>query len=397
MSTERLLQISLIVIEGTALMLRRLMIILMTLVFNLLAIALHSCTQVNPNTHAVQAGGSDIGKPSEKIQKVGELPRTGLSYSFQFINDREGWLVGGNDLWRTVNGGASWQLVYSSDDKVSQIQKFEFLGPQVGWLLRLNGLYTTEDGGTSWKKISLPSKLSGGELRDVHFLSGGMVGWLAGGIYSPRTRDEILSGGFPNNTVSPDFDAVLYGCIFRTNDGGKTWSQQFISRKAGRFLAIHFLDTAHGIATGDVGIYHTATGGRQWTSADLTKECVDKQHSNFYEQHPVMAAFLDTNTGWLIYDDGYLVKTTDGGRSWCELVRLKETWPEGQNIFFKEIYFDSLTHGWGLNGSGFIYEIEDCGKTWIRTNTDIRFEDMYFLDANHGWVVSRDTLFRINF
>lgn len=378
-----------------AVMLRGLIVVLMTLAFNLLAITLHSCTQVNPNTHAVQPVQPKISEPSGRMQKVGELPRAGLSYRLQFINEREGWLVGGNDLWRTVNGGTSWELVYSSDEKGSEIQKFEFLDPQVSWLLRLNGLYTTEDGGSTWKQTSLPSKLSRGEPRDVHFLTGGMVGWMAGGIYRPMTRAEILGGGFPNNTISPDFDAVLYGCIFRTDDGGKTWYQQFVSSQAGRFLSLLFLDAAHALAIGDVGIYYTENGGKQWRTANL-QECVDKEHSNFYEDHPVAASFPDTNTGWLIYDDGYVVKSTDGGHTWCELVRLKEIWPEGQNLFFKEIYFDSLTHGWGLNGSGFIYEIEDGGKTWIRTNTDIRFEDMYFLDANHGWAISKDYLFRIS-
>jgi photosystem II stability/assembly factor-like uncharacterized protein len=258
-------------------------------------------------------------------------------------------------------------------------------------------MYVTADGGASWKQLALPYMPGKGELRAAHFLSDEKTGWIVGGKYRPASRSEILTKGWPNNTISANSDAILHAYVFRTDDGGATWHEQFSSSQAGRFLSLMFFDADHGVALGDVGIYYSENGGKEWKSASLTAECADKDHSNSYEYHPAAAFTLNSSTAWLIYDDGYLVKTEDGGRTWCEVTRLRSILTdEAVNLFFREIYFSDLTRGWALNESGVLYEIEDAGKTWKKGPTDLRFEDMYFLDPYHGWLVSKDGLFSIS-
>ncbi len=61
-----------------------------------------------------------------------------------------------------------------------------------------------------------------------------------------------------------------------------------------------------------------------------------------------------------------------------------------------EAYFKDPKHGWGLDNHGEFYESKDGGETWVKIETNGKYEDMYFLDANHGWVTSKEGLFRIN-
>lgn len=56
-----------------------------------------------------------------------------------------------NQLYKTINGGGSWQKI--SDQKPNSIQSIMFLNEQVGFISYYNALLKTTDGGLTWNKL----------------------------------------------------------------------------------------------------------------------------------------------------------------------------------------------------------------------------------------------------
>jgi photosystem II stability/assembly factor-like uncharacterized protein len=115
-------------------------------------------------------------------------------------------VAGGNVLYRSVTGGASWTEVLSVSGS-QLIQDIEFVDNDHGWIVGLSGLFRrTETGGaTSGAWVSATS-LSSGDLRRVHFVDEN-VGWIAG-------EGSALNGSEPS--------------LFRSLDGGRNWANTFV-------------------------------------------------------------------------------------------------------------------------------------------------------------------------
>lgn len=148
------------------------------------------------------------------------------------------------------------------------------------------------------------------------------------------------------------------GRIFRTTDGGVTWTQQFMSLRKGSFLdAIQFWDDRHGIALSD----------------------------------PV--------------DGKYLVFATDnGGDTWAELPG--DAMPgalAGEGAFAASgtcLVVGGTSDVWFVTGGGAVARVfhsGNRGRTWTASNTPIRagsagagIFSIAFADAQHGVVVGGD-------
>ncbi len=164
-------------------------------------------------------------------------------------------------------------------------------------------LVKTTDGGESWtvRPFAIPSELYAIQL----FAIDERFAWLA-------TADEL-------NPIS--------GKIFKTNDGGATWSEQSTSFTGLNETpaAVHFWNTHEGVAFGatchddfndQIAIYITDDGGQNWTKvsedampAQLPGEgvCI-ADWNGFYE---VMGDIV-----WFLSSKGRVFKSTDRGRSW---------------------------------------------------------------------------------
>lgn len=336
-----------------------------------------------------------------KVRRVSDVPRTDGWQRLQFINEQDGWLADNKSLWRTTNGGTNWERFYSITTDGQQIRSFNFLNSQVGWMQRFDGLYKSEDGGRTWTQLPTPLDFPRGDLQAISFIADGRIGWAAGGVYRPISRGELLQRGYPNNAVTTlpnNSYAVLEGTIFRTDDGGRTWHQQLRSPEEYRFLSLNFTNAEHGLALGDTKVFYTENGGRQWQAADFRDDCVNQDFMETFEGHPVDAYFVNSNIGWLSYTDGYLARSTDGGRTWCDLRHSVDAQSNASyDRFFQRLHFTDLTHGWGLGTDGSLYETKDAGATWVKIDASARFEDMHFLNNGYGWAVAREGLFRIAF
>src|SRR5262249_20885026 len=70
--------------------------------------------------------------------------------SIYFIDDRQGWVAGGNGLLlHTSNGGQAWDITRTG--RPEDLWSIRFASPQKGWIVAEGGvILSTTDGGTTW-------------------------------------------------------------------------------------------------------------------------------------------------------------------------------------------------------------------------------------------------------
>ncbi len=71
------------------------------------------------------------------------------------------------------------------------------------------------------------------------------------------------------------------------------------------------------------------------------------------------AFFLDANTGWVVCNDGVVLKTTDGGDNWTTIQI-----PETNGIDLQDVEFADANTGYACSGDGLIYKTTDGGTNW---------------------------------
>ena len=138
--------------------------------------------------------------------------------------------------------------------------KFE-LDDEVAWQLCLGGaaagssekyLYGTDDGGESWTLLSMTTlgnptpeagvgELPNGNAAQALFFIDGTSGWL--GLSSPGEN------------------------LFRTTDGGVTWTFVYVLAPGVPVTAIDFTDADNGVLTTPDGDWTTSDGGDTWAPA----------------------------------------------------------------------------------------------------------------------------------
>jgi len=380
---------------------RRIASVIASLGICVVIISLTACTPASPTSVSSAGHAGTQRTVSPGARKIGDVPEKRGWFDLHFINETEGWLADAKHLWRTADGGRSWEIVHTADDRKStqRIRKVEFRNSRAGWVLGHDGLYKTEDQGHALTRLPTPLDYPKGELNSFTFLEDGKVGWAVGGIYRKISSEELRQGKHPNNAVTTfpdDSHAVLEAAVFGTNDGGNRWYRESIPGGNYRIYDVYFSNAKHGLAIGDGGALFTRDGGKAWKVAVFRKECVDPKFLELYDHRPVAASFVQPDLGWLSFDDGRLAKSTDGGQTWCDLLRPESGWPEGeQNAYFQNIHFINPTRGWGLKANGKLYETNDGGSTWVGVS-ETRFDDMYFLDGRLGWAVGEEGLFLIN-
>lgn len=263
----------------------------------------------------------------------------------------------GGTIYRTTDGGLTWEAFetpFSAGD-------MEFLDENNGWMMADLGvgagsmaiaIFQTTDGGATWMRTYTndPSIEGAGDSLPLGGIKVMMV---------PLDMDTAWVGGVVYSSGST--------YLFRTDDGGKTWSQvtmmlpaiaqsseltieqvKFLSPTQG-FLAIRLTST-----TQETIVFTTKDGGETWDPAPATlpnsgmleipsvQEMIFYYNNQFYITKdaaqtfevidPNIAfgdfltdmSFVNASTGWAITtsptNQRTLYKTTDGGMTWSPLI-----------------------------------------------------------------------------
>ncbi|MGE5429880.1 MAG: YCF48-related protein [Syntrophomonadaceae bacterium] len=256
-----------------------------------------------------------------------------------FSDENNGWVGGGKGiLYKTTNGGASWQektdtLVYSGT-----VDDIYFTNSDTGFIcgnLGKNGRVTkTVDGGKSWTAVSTPT------VPDVDFTA---MKW------------ENSSKGF----VIGD-----KGSIMVTTDGGLNWDAT--ANKTGSKLSLF------GIAKPDSGKYFICgSSGRILKSTDngisFTLDTTVESNSLY------SIVFLNSSEGMISGFNGAAYKTTDGGEKWTKI-------PVFTNDQLNSILPLDNGNITAAGNNGIFFLSSDKGATW--TTSTLSSRDYYSVIAH---------------
>jgi len=167
------------------------------------------------------------------------------------------------------------------------------------------------------------------------------------------------------------------GLIMHTNDGCETWDIQHKNFDES-FWSIFFIDDSEGWAVGWSNIYHTTNKGETWekqTRPDVVGDLTD-------------VYFVNPDTGWIVGTYKIVLKTTDGGDNWTEIMN-----NPGGGLSFWDVSFTDELNGCAVGGKidnlykAFVMVTSDGGLTWTDTSPTgyNRLNAVEFLDSNTGW------------
>ena len=282
--------------------------------------------------------------PSHEIVKVIEPALRDL----QLLSPREGWVLRGDHLYWTGDGGASWRDISPSSD--TQILDVTFLNAQQGWLVGKQNknsqvgsltFLRTQDGGATWHAasvlISEPEEVFQIASAALDFVDP-QTGWIALKLHSGSN--------------------FSLGRLLATEDGGRTWQERTLPLGE----PVVFKDSKLGWISGGPldQTFYTEDGGESWSlsetlsmdqSIGLETQVIsplgnDSQPSiGELPKGMVALDMLDTLNGWAVVQDGtcsgykpragesvppgspplqcesssQLLMTTDGGIHWREI------------------------------------------------------------------------------
>lgn len=252
-------------------------------------------------------------------------------FDVDFCNPQIGWACGFGGVFRTEDGGLTWQRVKPRGGWYH----VQMIGPQEIWLLEgFHGqakahLWHTTDNGRTWTE-SLPGQIRGSS----DLVCRGPVRW-------------VVCGDYPS---------------WYSNDSGKSWTQ--ISIGGTLKIAVPG-DVPSGDGQGYVAyvlghrgpqptLRKSADGSRTWSDVPLPGDLPP----------PRCIFFATSEMGWIGMNDGQVLFTRDGGRTWRP-----RNLPTNQRAV--TMWFDSWGRGFAsvensdhYHPAEAVYETHDGGNTW---------------------------------
>ena len=380
-------------------------------------------------------------------------PRT--TAELYFIDESRGWVAyrstseglptNAYTIWRTTDGGESWQTstpINMADIAMEGINPsgFFFLNAQTGWFRGSLGggmnksyptIYRTQNGGQTWSRMMDPytdfellsfSKTGmafsdssyGWVTRDsrgvewgvyVQVTEDGGATWTSIALPEPSDAPGLYEGGGWCGAYYPELTSYGRGSLvstceqvedgetfyrtylYTTTNGGATWTYQ--NMPPGELF--RFPGT---LVVAGRTIYQSTDGGDNWNRMSTV---------DFY---PGEYSFVDPMNGWVMvtWEDGRqdLMRTRDGGATWTPttfaLSMSRSTGAELTDIVLSYVSMADAAQGWAIGArtgeNDRILFTADGGMRWIDVTPP---ESLlagggevgalaYFLDADHAWV-----------
>ena len=216
----------------------------------------------------------------------------------------------------------------------------------------------------------------GGKTWSALTLSGNIAQRTYNSVWFFNTNTGIAVGGNKSN------DSIQ--TIIRTTDGGVTWN--VITDNLGSWLnEVKFTDANNGVAVGDRGkILKTTDGGLNWTTLTVPGNVSGRQFNDLH--------FFNTQTGIVVggfpRNDSIqtIIKTTDGGQTWNIISDIIAS-------MLNTVEFINSSEGYTAGNDGIMKYSNDQGSTWtnvtITNSNGYAINDLAFLNPAFGAAVGQ--------
>jgi photosystem II stability/assembly factor-like uncharacterized protein len=91
--------------------------------------------------------------------------------------------------------------------------------------------------------------------------------------------------------------------------------------------------------------------------------------------------FTDLDHGFVVGDNGTLMRTADGGATWTSI-------PTGQSMALMAVHFSDPMHGWVVGRNSVVLRTTDGGVTWTSAFLPGELRGVWFTSAQQGWITS---------
>jgi len=331
---------------------------------------------------------SNEGAPGNTLHPSKLAGGTGSLISLHMIDLTTGWALSEHAVLRTTDGGLQWKNVTPPHTLLTRKSIADFLTASLAWVTipQTNGTTTrvlwTADGGHTWQQSTVQATF----LKQITFIDS-QHGWILAGWGATGGAAEAVG-------------------VFRTSDGGKTWSNVSNALPAstdipppghlpygGRKSGIHFLNTSTGWITGTAVVndlfwlFVSHDGGATWNQQLLSlppgvpsAQLSFNSPTFFSDTDGVLPIiFSDLITGRGIATDIYV--THDGGATWKSTMLLPTA--------FGTIDFVDMQHGWATDGLA-LYTTSDGGQHWAKLSPGANFKQityLSFVSSTTGWAI----------
>jgi hypothetical protein len=350
---------------------------------------------VQPEPH--RATPYTIPSPPSAAAGCNSVPRQWASspaHPAKMLSTTTGWAYG---PMRTTDGGANWLDVSPPSIPGRTVKNDEFfLDATHAWVAETAATagkcvdhvvtFRTADGGQTWQQASpIPVRFAGST--DVIWTGAtNHASWLY--FVDPQNGWLLLGSGPASFKQSDGVDQSWIGAgwsvgdLYRTNDGGLHWTLAASSPGSsagcipaplnGRLheSAISFSSPTTGWmvatcgSTSPLQLLVTYDGGRSWAKSATPLAP---------NEAPV---FFDQRHG-LMFGDGGLLATSDGGATWSvrttqgafgaiDFINPSQGWAIGPGDTFLQCSPSNLVP---CSGNFRFYHTDDGGKTWVRGST----------------------------
>ncbi|MHC1739151.1 MAG: YCF48-related protein [Ignavibacteriaceae bacterium] len=287
---------------------------------------------------------------------------TGWAVTY-FAEDQMGKII------KTTNGGVTWNTQFRNPE--GTITKIFFIDHNKGWAVGSSVVFKTSDGGNTWQKLNDTILTYLATCRDVYFSdpSNGVVidntffekttdggeTWQWSELPSPVPYTNYRLEGVhcfdSNSWIIVGSTNLINGVVYKTSDGGITWTTQITK---GALHKVSFFDSNNGVAVGVRTILKTTDSGITWFEISDT----------LFSLVLSGVSLVDSNNYLIAGGYGTVLKTTNGGIDWKRM-------SGGEYRVFHEIVFYDQNLGVMLSGGpSEIFATTNGGISWFSQFVD---------------------------